>query len=348
MMEYNQYINDITSFFVNKGWKTYVCDYCGRTFVSKKWRPDCGCHTSISVENRKCKRKVDLVSIKDRMDSFFINKEYRYSTFPNVKNPENDTMFVVAAIQQYNVKLKKNYCQDTRMIYSPQPCVRLKDTSSFDIESGYLHSFVNSATLKLDASFETYCQYLDDWISFFSDIGIHASRLCIVISDTPVNILNVYKGWNIDFMYNNLELGHCSYLDQVCSTYSGKFTGIDCGFCLERIGWIVNGGSFFDNLIPEQLAKSAIKYNVEFQELMRTIVLIVMSGINVGQRNDAYQLKKLLVKLTKLNDDYRLLDWLIGHYFQYWNNFITNTIPMLECKRIIYTAIKEVALSDEE
>ena len=270
------------------------------------------------------------------------NLGYNKRIFPNVKNPNKDTAFVVAAVQQYNYALYNDYTVNEQRIYSPQPCIRLKELSHSQLESGYLHSFINSATLKLNASFEDYCNYLDHWISFLSSIGIHASKLYIMISKTPARINDLYDGWNVDFIYNGLELGHCSYFH----TVSQKYTGIDCGFCVERLLWVLNGGEFWTSLLPEDVSKVYGQSHIS-DDLLRTIVLIIMSNIAPGSKNDMYQLKKLLLSYKLANHPWELIDYNFTYFYHFWKKYIPNALTLQESKGIFYSFLRKEYLTNE-
>lgn len=346
MNDFLQFSDNILDFFGEKGWQKCKCCYCDRFFLSKEKTINCGCKQSLYKPIFNRKKKMDIIEIKKSMDYFFNSEGYSYSTFPNIKNEFKDTSFIVAAVQKYNVDLKKNYLVDIRTIYSPQACIRLREAEDFNIDNGYLHAFINAATLKIDADFELYCKYIDDWISFLSKVGVHASRLKIIVSNTPVAISKLYHGWNVDIMFDGLELGHCSYFNSILSTNMGELTGIDCGFCLERICWVVNGKEFFSWLIPNDIRDKNDLYNKQFQELLRVVVLIIMSGVCVGNKNDSYQLKKVIYKLNSMDENYHIIDNNINYYYSYWSNFVAQKLPLNECKRILYRELRKVNIDD--
>lgn len=335
----------LTSFLRQHGWILSCCTKCNNSFFHKPSVAfTCNsmeCFPFVSINGIK-KKTVSYEKLTSQMDDFFISLGYKKRVFPNIKNPNKDTAFVVAAVQQYNYSLYNNRAIDDHYIYSPQPCIRLKELSNSQLESGFLHSFINSATLKINATFDEYCNYLDHWISFLSSIGIHASKLFIMISKTPAQICDLYDGWNVDFVYNGLELGHCSYFH----TVSQKYTGIDCGFCVERILWVLNGGEFWTPLLPNDSSKVCTKSHVS-DDLLRTIVLIIMSSIIPGSKNDKYQLKKLLLSYKLSNQSWELIDYNFTHFYNYWKKYIPNAVPLQESKGVFYSFLRKEYLVNE-
>lgn len=347
-MTFNEFQQKLIPFFEQRGWVLSCCPKCNNAFFHKSNSIficnsiDCISHVSIPGIKKK---SLSYEALTSHMDDFFTSLGYKKRIFPNIKNPNNDTAFIVAAVQQYNYSLYNNHAINEERIYSPQPCIRLKELSQSQLESGFLHSFINASTLKINASFEDYCYYLDHWISLLSTIGIHASKLYIMISKTPATICDLYDGWNIDFIYNGLELGHCSFFHTVLSK-TKKYTGIDCGFCVERLLWVVNGDFFWKNLLPPDTANMHIQSHIS-DDLLRTIVLILMSNIRPGSKNDKYQLKKLLLSFNQSEQRWALIDYNFTHFYNYWGKYIPQRLTLQESKTIFYSFLRKEYLYNE-
>lgn len=341
-MTFDVFRERLTAYFGDKSWHLKRCRKCGRSFLTKADHVYCGrlecMEQPIHWERRKKAKRVE--EVLDHMRRHFAEKGYYEKCLPNVNNPQKDTAFVVAAVQLYNQDLEQGACLDERPLLCPQPCLRLKPFPPAYSSLGFLYSFVNVATLQLNASMAQYCLFLDDWIGYLSAIGVHASRIRIVLCENYVNIRDLYFGWGVDVNIDGLELGHCNFYDRVVSGDGRETTGIDCGFCMERLLWVINRGVFWDNLLPEDEA-GLDDIHLEFEDILRSIVLIVMSGIRPGARNGNYRLKQLLNQLAQPGIDWMLIDQNIDHYFSFWQLFLGTYLSCSECKTVIYGYLRD-------
>ncbi len=349
-MTYELFSSYIEEKFQNKQWKVQTCKKCGSRFLAKVESDVCGrlsCVGGVQLPRRRG-APISLSHLYNHMSDFFLQRGYHYASLPSIRNPQKDTSFVVAAIQYFNAYLDQGFSEDSDMIFAPQPCVRLKDFPLEFSKQGFLKSFVNVASIKIGASIQQYCKALDDWIDYISSIGIHASNLRIVFCDSYVNIRNLYYGWGIDLVCNGLEIGHCNYYDAVCVNGKEIQTGIDCGFCIERFLWLVNGGTFWGNLLSEDMQIIYNKLNLEAEDLMRTIVLAHMSGITIGPRNDGFQLKRMIKRLITIGYPWPLLHASISHYYRFWEFFVRGGIDLDCCYQLIYNAFHKAYLDTEK
>lgn len=335
----------IISYFKEKGWSKNICRKCGTIFLSKRnedccEKATCKVNAYETIKNKR--KKIDWTQFNIVINDFFSRKGYTKKSLPNVYNKASgDTAYVVAALQLYNNDLMHGNRLSELKIYNPQACIRLNDFSESLFQVGFLHSFVNVATLKINANIIDYCTFLDDWISFLSLIGIHASRLKIVLVNSYVNIKNIYYGWGCDITLDGLELGCCNYYDKIVSSNMREYTGIDCGFSIERLFWCANGGEFWDGLLPADLKICPSKVDYINEDTLRTIVLIVMSGIVPGAQNVKYHLKKMLTILLKRNYNIVLLEQNIDYYYDYWKNYLEVRVPLIECKKLIFNYFRD-------
>lgn len=341
-MLFDVFHEQLTAYFDDRNWHLKRCRKCGRTFLTKTDNGYCGrlecMEQPILGERRQKAKQAD--EVLEHMRQYFKGKGYYEKILPNVNNPQKDTAFVVAAVQLYNQDLEQDALLDERPILCPQPCLRLKPFPPAYSQQGFLYSFVNAATLKLNTDMAEYCLFLDDWVGYLSAIGVHASRIRIVLCENYVNIRDLYFGWGVDVNIDGLELGHCNFYDRVVSADGRETTGIDCGFCMERLLWVINRGAFWDNLLPKDEA-GFDGIHLEFEDILRSIVLIVMSGIRPGARNGSYRLKQLLNQLALMDSEWMLIDRNIDHYFSFWQLFLGAHLSCSECKSVIYGYLRK-------
>lgn len=341
-MTFEEFYDPVRNYFSAKGWVLNRCNNCNRFFLAKNVSNNCGrleCGNHLVFDSNK-RKNIKPCLVLSKMEDYFGQKGYTKKILPNVKNHDKDTAFVVAAIQIFNHQLVTDEEVDQDKILCPQPCVRLRSFPSDYSRLGFVRSFINVATLKLGASVIQYCEYLDDWVGYMSQIGVYASKIKIVFCENYVNIRNLYFGYGVDFNIDGLELGHCNYYDQVVSKNNVVLTGIDCGFCIERILWLLNGGDFWESLLPMDLHGN-ININIDVEDLLRTIVLIVMSEIKPGTSNDRYQLRKLLNSYYANCKDQFLMEYNIESYFDYWKTFMLEYQSLEDCKQVIYTYLRK-------
>lgn len=342
-MTYDFFSQSTISYFQDKQWMANQCCKCHRVFLSKDPDDYCGSYDCFGPwEHNGTKSKPhNAHSVMIKMQHHFNKRGYITERLENVKNKNGDTALIVAALQYYNNLFAHSGQIDNRMLFCPQPCLRLRPFPDQYHQLGFLHAFVNTATLKLQASLFDFFVFLDDWISFFSSIGIHASKLRIVLCPSHVSIRSMYLGWGIDLNLSGLELGHCNFYDQVITSTGITTTGIDCGFSIERILWILNCGPFWNSLLPDDIIRHNIPVNLEFEDALRAATLIVMSGITPGPRNECYQLKKLLDCVISHNSEWLLIDANVDHYYFFWKAFLGEYVSLEDCKSVISHYLRE-------
>jgi hypothetical protein len=282
------------------------------------------------------------------LQTFFQSRGYISKTVPNVKNQYQDTVFIVAALQVFNAYLIAGERPYYGNIFSPQPCVRLKASANTE-EDCISTSFVNVATLKLDATFDEYLRFLEDWIEALSSVGFYVPDLMIVISSQPAGNQHRYFGWGVDILYCGLELGFCSYLNRIISDNGEEYTGIDCGFAIERICKSLGNLPYFLPLV--RLEDAAIGYNFREQDLLRTGVLLAMSKIVPGARGENFQMRKIIRAYCS---NYRGpgIEESIRHYYWYWSTFLDEYELLDQCifiisKEISYHSLKNAGYSEK-
>jgi len=329
----------VTSFFLNKRWCLCRCQSCGEHFLAKNPANKCCRYVCTGRVGELVQHKKPRLWVANAITRYFEDKGYIRKSFPNVNNPAGDTTFISAAVQIYNDMLlgTKPLCQ--RSVLSLQPCVRLKKHPH--ISNGFLRSFVNVATLKLGATPDMFCLFVDDWIGFLSRIGIHATNLNLVFCSEHINICGMYQGWGIDLAFDGLELGRCNYYDKVLYKSRRLIQGIDCGFCVERLKWVVEGGEFTGAICPTDMPVKAQTQYAETEDILRTIVLVIMSGIIPGARGERFQLKRLFESYLCNPSALALLDGNASYYYDTWRPFLRVAVSRNRCIEMIHNIVRK-------
>jgi len=322
-----QVVND---FMIEKGWQGRSCGACSRTFFSKPSNKmdtsTCGWHECDNGTYPfrtfvKRKKRVTPLEVSAKMAEYFGSIGFGLVAPLNVANFEGQTDLIIAGVQMFDGVIHRNQAIQEGKVFVAQPCVRMQFQQYVETQEGTSTSFVNVCTEKMNAKLDEHLQFVDNWCTVLSKLGLHMNDF-VVIMQTSVKDWGTgeFSALELFFSYGGLELGDASYF--LVPQASGAHTPIsDIGFGLERIVWAMNKtGSYFDTLIPWTSNGS-----MEMFDSCRTLVLLVLCGVQAGNKGPSLQFRRFSKVLSEKyygEDMYRILE----HYFDYWSQFIKPSI----------------------
>jgi hypothetical protein len=312
------FIENLGNYLVNRNWVYNICEKCGSIFFSKSKTSHCQECFRKEYENIHKKKRISILELRDKTINYFVKNGFQHKILNGVLNLYRDTVFIIAALQYYNPILFGNHPIPNEAIIVDQPSVRLIYKDKVSDYDGVSTSFVNIASLQLNIDFSFYLKHLEYWIEFLSSVGIFAGDIHIICSPDPAGT-EWYHGWGIDICYRGIEIGRCCYYYNIICNNGKQTNGIDFGFAYERIVWALNMNDYYYNLVSPE--RQYIGYDCKQVDLLRTIVLILLSGIRISNKDSGYQFRKLcksFIQTNQENDFYFDFIW----YYDFWKKFM--------------------------
>src|SRR3989344_1031207 len=235
----------------------------------------------------KRKKSYSLEDLAEMSKTFFSNKRsYIYHKPLHISSEASKTLFVGAGVQLFNSS--RNIEKLVGDIYISQPVIRTQYLGKASENEGISTSFVNLCTLKKKATFEDFIQYFENWLDFLSYIGIYASLLTIHLKSKITNWgQGEFENLSAHISYDKIEIGDVSYCIKMPIEHERQNI-CDAGFGLERIAFALNG-CYYKNIFPTEL-----EINENILDIIRTVTIMVGSGIVSGNKSSSYRLKKML------------------------------------------------------
>ena len=344
----------VNEFMTKKGWQGRSCGACGKTFFSKPSSKmdtlTCGWHecdkgTYPFRAFVKRKKRVTPIEVSAKMAEYFGSIGFGLVDPLNVANFEGQTDLIIAGVQMFDGIIHRNQAIQEEKMFVAQPCVRMQFQQYVETQEGTSTSFVNVCTEKMNAKFDEHLQSVDNWCTILSRLGLHMNDFGIVMQMSDKDWgTGEFSALELFFSYGGGELGDASYF--LVPRANGDHIPIsDIGFGLERIVWAINKtDSYFDTLIPWTSDGSR-----EMFDSCRTLALLALCGVQASNKGPGLQFRRFSKVLSEKyygEGTYRIL----GHYFDYWSQFIkpaisrdaTIQLVRLEIERFINLKVCEM------
>lgn len=316
-------MTNITAFFAGMGWHAHTCSSCNRLFFSKKeedgvcgWRK---CDSYVAVQEsteRKTKRFIPLSEVLQRFLVNFYRCELFHEEPVGMQNGFN-TDFVSAGVQVFSDAFQGKREYSLRELFLAQPCVRTSTGKNLGASSA---SFVNLCTESTCITLERHLELVNEWITFLSSVGLHASRLRVVMREKEENWgFGAFTSQQLFFVYMGEELGEASYVKALPNSPTASLS--DIGFGLERITWAVN---WFRCAYSSLTSNPALKGAPELHDSARTIALLACAGVKIGARNAEGNFRKIVKAAAALGTREDLVA-AVMFYLDFWKDFYSTT-----------------------
>ena len=332
MLNLKIFTSKVVDYFKKKGWQeTVTDDFC---YLTKNYSP----------ENILCRNKFCVVEDKwvyEKITDFFSEHNFQ-SFFPrSLINKNKDTDFIIAGLQLVNNYLSFNSYKKNSL-FTLHPVIR-SNIQEEDVLNRKLSSFVNLALIDVNTSIEEYLQHTDLFISLLSRLSLHSSELKIVIKPVKDSVRQfnklLYKnGMKLQFVLSDVVVGVANLYQVECQE---NILVSDFGFGYENLLWCLNGkNNFFLPIYP--------KYEILFGDpfvnnQIRTIVLLVMSGVLPSSSGIGSKIRKLFNGIKNLKDNYDYTE-IINYSYNYYSKFIQSTFSLEFVKNIVFQEIRRARL----
>ena len=255
---------------------------------------------------------------KNELEKYFLEKEYNCLKPHSIVN-NNDTIFVSAGIQP----ILKDYCEykinECEKIYIAQPVIRTQFANS--VSEGSSIAFVNLTTSGFNITEEKHNILVQDFFEIFSILNMKKEEI-VKKEDEYEDIWGSIQlsGKRTFYYYKNIEIGDTTFFTKILK--GDKKIGIetmsDVGFGLERIRWLINGGSYFN------LYSDSAKIDNYIKAYLSVLSLLRVNDIKPSNKNCGYRARlfsKKLVNLLKARPlSFELQSYLI-EALKYWKNW---------------------------
>jgi len=206
----------------------------------------------------------------------------------NIVNTGGTTMFTSAGIQVLEDVFHHSQPLPKNSLYVAQPVFRTQYMSTPG--EGYCSSFINIATLSAGQTAEQHISHIEFWFNFLLTNGFKENGFQFISEQSAekwgdkkiiIDILRInYKG---------LPIGDANFIASFPQLDRDPFTVSDIGFGLERIRWIMAGGSFWKGIYSSDTAD----VDIPTLDAYNTIALLTGCGVTPSHNEAGYRLRKL-------------------------------------------------------
>lgn len=245
------------SFFASRNWQRKQCPFCLEEYYAKRDLPHCGsyrCAGSYQFLNIPApKAYLELGACASTLRSFFTGRGHSPHQPIAIVRDDERTLFASTAGQIYDDLIYGQARQEeTRRCVVLQPVIRLQGIGSVASLDGISTSFVHAATECWNVTAEEHFNVFDQWLDFFSSLGLHVGGLCLKIKRAD----NDWSGRMVTsemlkINYSGLEVGVANFFFNIPQTSETVATLSDIGVGIERLVWAINKSpAYFDGIGP--------------------------------------------------------------------------------------------------
>lgn len=230
------------------------------------------------------------------------------------------TVFVTAGVQVLEGLVQNGETFEPRKFFVAQPSTRTQFTDS--VGEGTSTSFVNLSTEIVDPSIEEHFAGINTWLSFLEELGIGKDRLQIIAkTSSPSWGERSMENYVLKFYCKGLEIGDAIY---IYNLHNGKrkVTISDIGFGLERITWLLRGGSYFGLPIAsdDQTYYSSL-------DSAKTLALILGSGVKPSHKAQGFRARMFSKRLVDTSVQLKIDPHVMYRYYNdYWAKWVPSFV----------------------
>lgn len=263
--------------------------------------------------------KAELLSTPDFLDNHFKSRGFIVNAPIPLINKNGTTLFVCAGVQVLDDVIHKETPIPPDPVYVSQPVLR---TQFIDIiGEGTSTSFINASTCQLNIGRTEHYQYLQTWIDLFVDLGLNKDDFSFKTKPYEQQWGDkTVRSEKMFIVYDGLEIGDASYVEDLPQQTRPNLTLSDIGFGLERVKWILQGGSYFDVLGDGRVSK---KISGEIAACSHTLSLLAGEGLKPSNKEQGYRFRLFSKKLvTSALGEHPISQEQSLAYYNYWKKWI--------------------------
>lgn len=311
-------------FFARRNWQRKRCPLCLEEYYTKRDLLHCGSHRCASgysfLNIPSPKAYLELGACADNFRTFFPAQGYRLSPPITIVRDDERTLFASTAGQIYDDLIYGQSPQgDSRQCAVLQPVIRLQGIGLVASLDGISTSFVHAATECWNVKAEEHFNTLDQWLDFFSGLGLHVGGLCLKIRRADNDWAGrIITSEMLKINYGGLEIGVANFFFNIPQSSDIMATLSDIGVGLERLAWAVNKSpAYFDSIGP--LSSVTIHKRVTL-DAIRTATLMTVFGVVPDHKNQGSKLRAMIGLVVEEIPRLNLYE-LVRYYHRQWASF---------------------------
>ena len=318
------------AFFASRNWQRKQCPLCLEEYYTKRDLMHCnsyqcaGGYPFLNISAPKAYLEFGVGAENFRL--FFAERGYNLGQPIAIVRSDERTLFASTAGQVFDDLIYNQSLQE-----NPQRCavlqsvVRLQGIGHVASLDGVSTSFVHAATECWNATAEDHYNLLDQWLDFFSSLGLHVGGLCLKIK-------RAYNDWAgrtvasemLKLNYGGLEVGVANFFFNIPQPSNTVATLSDIGVGLERLVWATNKSpTYFDSIGP---LSSVIIQNRVVLDAVRTATLMAGSGVVPNHKNQGSKLRSMIGLIVEEAQSLSLYEF-VRYYHRQWTSF--GNLPIL-------------------
>jgi len=329
-------------FFARRNWQRKQCQFCLEEYYTKRDLPHCGsyrCAGGYQFLNIPApKVYLELGACAENFRKFFSVREYRLHPPVAIVRSEERTLFASTAGQIFDDLIYGQSPQrGQQQCAVTQPVIRLQGIGLVASLDGISTSFVHAATECWNATTERHFNSLDQWLDFFSGLGLHVGGLCLKLKRAD----NDWAGRTVTsemlkINYDGLEIGVANLFFNIPHQSGAIATLSDIGVGLERLVWAVNKSpAYFNGIGP--LSSVTIHKRVAL-DAIRTATLMAGSGVVPDHKNQGSKLRAIVGLVTEEAQHLNLYE-LVRYYYRQWTSFVNLPVSREQTYSTIWSEI---------
>ena len=329
-------------FFARRSWQRKQCPLCLEEYYTKRDLPHCGsyrCAGGYPLLNIPApKVYLELGACAENFREFFTTRGYRLHPPVAIVRSDERTLFASTAGQVFDDLIYGQSPQrDPQQCAVMQPVIRLQGIGLVASLDGISTSFVHTATECWNATTEKHFNSLDQWLDFFSGLGLHVGGLCLKLKCAD----NDWAGRTVTsemlkINYDGLEVGVANLFFNITHQSGDIATLSDIGVGLERLVWAVNKSpAYFDGIGP--LSSVTIHKRVAL-DAIRTATLMAGSGVVPDHKNQGAKLRAMIGLIMEEAQHLNLYE-LVRYYHRQWTSFVDLPVSREQTYSTIWSEI---------
>jgi hypothetical protein len=313
------------SFFASRNWQRKQCPLCFEEYYAKRNLPHCGsyrCAGSYQFLNIPTpKAYLELGACANTVRTFFSGRGHNLHQPLAVIRDDERTLFASTAGQIYDDLIYGQTRQeDVRRCVVLQPVIRLQGIGSVASLDGISTSFVHAATECWNVTAEEHFNVFDQWLDFFSNLGLHVGGFCLKIKRADNDWSGrIVTSEMLKINYGGLEVGVANFFFNISQPSEIVATLSDIGVGLERLVWAINKSpAYFDGIGP--LFRVTIHKRAVL-DAIRTSTLMAASGVVPEHKNQGSKLRAMIGLIVEEAQHLNLYE-LARYYHRQWVSFM--------------------------
>ena len=270
------------------------------------------------IESPTNPNEIELLSTPDFLNQYFDKNGFNVVSPISLLNKNGTTLFVCAGVQILDPVIHQETPISQEPSFVAQPVLR---TQFIDcIGEGTSTSFINASTCQINITPQGHFQHLQTWIDLFIQLRLKETDLYFKTkTDKQQWGDKTVKSEKIFIIYDGLEIGDASYVKDLPQKSRPNLSLSDIGFGLERVKWIMQGGSYFD-----VLGNGRVVNNIDGVSAVcsHTLSLLAGEGLKPSNKEQGYRFRLFSKKLvSNILGNHLATQDQTRSYYNYWKKW---------------------------